>query len=85
MLDLFRVSSRLLTVGDRLAAGLGLTSARWQISAPLHPPNVRNRLRGLLATSAPVVKRVADRQRPAQRGLIAFEVNPHHRRLNSSR
>jgi DNA-binding MarR family transcriptional regulator len=31
MLDLFRLSSRLLTVGDRLAAGLGLTSARWQI------------------------------------------------------
>ncbi|MGZ3319294.1 MAG: MarR family transcriptional regulator, partial [Isosphaeraceae bacterium] len=29
MLDLFRISSLLLTVGDRLVARLGLTSARW--------------------------------------------------------
>src|ERR1700756_1256876 len=56
MLDLFRLSSRLLTVGDRLAAGLGLTSARWQILGALTYANVRNRLRGLLATSVPIVK-----------------------------
>ena len=31
MLDLFRVNSLILTAGDRLVAGLGLTSARWQI------------------------------------------------------
>ncbi|RUV46514.1 MarR family transcriptional regulator, partial [Mesorhizobium sp. M7A.F.Ca.MR.228.00.0.0] len=31
ILDLFRLSSRMLTSGDRLVADLGLTSARWQI------------------------------------------------------
>ena len=31
ILDLFRLYSLLLTVGDRLVAPLGLTSARWQI------------------------------------------------------
>ena len=31
ILDLFRLNSLLLTEGDRLVAGLGLTSARWQI------------------------------------------------------
>ena len=31
VLDLFRLNSLLLTAGDRLVAGLGLTSARWQI------------------------------------------------------
>ena len=32
ILDLFRLNNLLLTAGDRLVAGLGLTSARWQIS-----------------------------------------------------
>ena len=32
ILTLFRVNSLLLMRGDRLVAGLGLTSARWQIS-----------------------------------------------------
>jgi len=31
ILDLFRLNNLLLTAGDRLVAGLGLTSARWQI------------------------------------------------------
>jgi hypothetical protein len=31
VLDLFRLNNLLLTGGDRLVAGLGLTSARWQI------------------------------------------------------
>ena len=31
VLDIFRLNSLILTAGDRLVAGLGLTSARWQI------------------------------------------------------
>ena len=31
ILDLFRLNSRMLTAGDKLVAGLGLTSARWQV------------------------------------------------------
>ncbi|HEX7923717.1 MAG TPA: MarR family transcriptional regulator, partial [Bradyrhizobium sp.] len=31
ILDLFRLNSLLFTAGDRMVAGLGLTSARWQI------------------------------------------------------
>jgi hypothetical protein len=57
ILDLFRLGSLLLTAGDRLLVGLGLTSARLANSAAPSPmPNSRNRLRGLLATSSPIVK-----------------------------
>jgi len=31
ILDLFRLSSRLVVAGDRLVGRLGLTSARWQV------------------------------------------------------
>ena len=31
ILDLFRLSNRMLASGDRLVAELGLTSARWQV------------------------------------------------------
>jgi DNA-binding MarR family transcriptional regulator len=31
VLEIFRLNNRLLTSGDRIVGGLGLTSARWQI------------------------------------------------------
>ena len=31
VLDLFRLTNRMLAAGDRLVGGLGLTSARWQV------------------------------------------------------
>src|SRR6201993_1431655 len=81
MLDLFRLSSRLLTVGDRLGAGLGLTSARWQIlgaiTAAERPQPVAWLARDLGANRQNVQRIINDLHRD---GLVAFETNPHHRR-----
>jgi DNA-binding MarR family transcriptional regulator len=81
MLDLFRLSSLLLTVGDRLVARLGLTSARWQILGAIadaeRPQPVAWLARDLGANRQNVQRIVNDLQKE---GLVAFEVNPHHRR-----
>src|SRR6266481_6032108 len=81
MLDLFRLSSRLLTVGDRLVAGLGLTSARWQILGAVtyaeRPQPVAWLARGLGANRQNVQRIINDLHKE---GLVAFEANPHHRR-----
>ena len=81
ILDLFRLNSGLLTAGDRLVAGLGLTSARWQIlgaiSATERPQPVAWLARDLGANRQNVQRIVNDL---AEDGLVRFEANPHHRR-----
>lgn len=79
--DLFRLNSLLFTAGDRLVAGLGLTSARWQILGAIvaaeRPQPVAWLARDLGAARQNVQRIVNDLQRD---GLVAFETNPHHRR-----
>jgi DNA-binding MarR family transcriptional regulator len=81
ILDLFRINSRILTAGDRLVAGLGLTSARWQILGAIvaadRPQPVAWLARDLGANRQNV-QRIANDL--AGEGLVAFEANPHHRR-----
>ncbi|WP_236597218.1 MarR family winged helix-turn-helix transcriptional regulator [Paraburkholderia hiiakae] len=81
MLDLFRLNNGLLTSGDRLVEGLGLTSARWQmlgaISAAERPQPVAWIARDLGANRQNVQRIVNDL---ANDGLVRFETNPHHRR-----
>ena len=81
MLDLFKISSLLLTAGDRLVAQLGLTSARWQILGAIayaeRPQPVAWLARDLGANRQNVQRIVNDLRKE---GLVAFEVNPHHRR-----
>src|SRR5262245_9837316 len=81
MLDLFRLSSLLLTAGDRLVARLGLTSARWQILGAIsyaeRPQPVAWLARDLGANRQNVQRIVNDLHKE---GLVSFEVNPHHRR-----
>ena len=81
MLDLFRLNSLLLTSGDRLVAGLGLTSARWQILGAIvtadRPQPVAWLARNLGANRQNVQRIVNDLHRE---GLVAFGANPHHRR-----
>src|SRR5271169_6465879 len=81
MLDLFRLSSLLLTAGDRLVARLGLTSARWQILGAIayaeRPQPVAWLARDLGANRQNVQRIVNDLDKE---GLVAFETNPHHRR-----
>lgn len=81
VLDLFRLNSRMLAAGDRLVAGLGLTSARWQIlgaiTAARRPQPVAWLARDLGANRQNVQRIVNDLHKE---GLVALEANPHHRR-----
>ena len=81
ILDLFRLSNRLLASGDRLVASLGLTSARWQvlgsIVAAKQPQPVAWLARDMGANRQNIQRIVNDLQRE---GLVAFRANPHHRR-----
>jgi DNA-binding MarR family transcriptional regulator len=79
VLAVFRLNGRLLAAGDRLAAPLGLTSARWQVlgaiaEGPL-PASGIARAMGLTRQS---VQRLADAL--AAEGIVAFGANPRHRR-----
>jgi DNA-binding MarR family transcriptional regulator len=81
VLDLLRLSSLFLTAGDRLVAGLGLTSARWQILGAItyaeRPQPVAWLARDLGANRQNVQRIVNDLHKE---GLVVFEANPHHRR-----
>lgn len=80
-LELFRLNNRLLVAGDRLVAGIGLTSARWKvlgtISASERPQPVAWLARDMGANRQNVQRIVNDL---AHEGLVALQPNPHHRR-----
>ncbi len=81
ILDLFRVSSRMVVAGDRLVADLGLTSARWQILGVLdqvqEPQTVSWIARDMGGSRQNVQRIVNDLE---GEGLVAFLPNPRHRR-----
>jgi DNA-binding MarR family transcriptional regulator len=81
ILDLFSLNNRVIAAGDRLVAGLGLTSARWQILGTIvaadRPQPVAWLARDLGAHRQNVQRIVNDLEKE---GLAAFEPNPHHRR-----
>lgn len=81
VLDLFRINSLLSTAGDRLVAGLGLTSARWQILGAMvaaeRPQPVAWIARDMGANRQNVQRIINELHKD---GLVAFETNPHHRR-----
>lgn len=83
ILELFRLNSRLLTAGDALVAGLGLTSARWQvltsIDAADRPQPVAWLARDMGARRQNIQRIVNDL---AAAGFVAFEPNLHHRRAH---
>lgn len=80
-MELFRVSGLILTAGDRLAAPLGLTGARWQILGAIvrssTPQTVAGIARNLGANRQNVQRIVNDLQRL---GFLGLEPNPRHRR-----
>jgi DNA-binding MarR family transcriptional regulator len=81
ILDLFTLNNRILAAGDRLVAGLGLTSARWQILGTIvaadRPQPVAWLARDLGAARQNVQRIVNDL---VKEGLVAFATNPHHKR-----
>ena len=83
VLDLFKLSSRMLAAGDRLVASLGLTSARWQVLGTIvaaeQPQPVAWLARDMGANRQNVQRIVNDLERE---GLVGFAPNPHHRRAS---
>lgn len=80
-LEVFRANGALIAAGDALVAPLGLTSARWQVLGAIAeaegglPTAGIARNMGLTRQS---VQRVVDDL--AERGLLRFVANPHHKR-----
>ncbi|MFO1046480.1 MAG: MarR family winged helix-turn-helix transcriptional regulator [Geminicoccaceae bacterium] len=83
VLDLFRLTGRMLVAGDQLVGDLGLTSARWQVLGAIveaaRPQPVAWLARDLGTARQNVQRIVHDL---ANEGLVAFAANPHHRRAH---
>lgn len=83
ILDVFRLNGRLLLAGDRLVAGLGLTSARWQVLGAIalseRPQPVSWLARSMGLNRQGVQRIVNELQKD---GLVEFAPNPHHRRAH---
>jgi DNA-binding MarR family transcriptional regulator len=83
ILDLLGAASAMHVVGDRLVAGLGLTSARWQvlgrIMASDRPQPVAWLARDMGANRQNIQRIVNDL---VADGMLALTPNPHHRRAH---
>lgn len=83
VLAVFRLNGRLLTAGDRLVAGLSLTSARWQVlgAIALAPsPQPVAWLARSMGLNRQGVQRIVNEMR--EEGLVDLRPNPHHRRAH---
>jgi DNA-binding MarR family transcriptional regulator len=77
---IFRLNGRLLVSGDRLVAGLGLTSARWQVlgAIALSPvPEPVARLARNMGLNRQGVQRIIGEL--VAEGFVELKDNPHHR------
>ena len=81
VLDLFSLNKCMLAAGDRLVAGLGLTSARWEVLGTIvaaeQPMPVAWLARDMGGNRQNVQRIANDLEKE---GLVAFEPNPHHKR-----
>jgi DNA-binding MarR family transcriptional regulator len=81
ILELFSLNNRMTSAGDRLVAGIGLTSARWQVLGTIVAADRRQPVawlaRDMGAHRQNVQRIVNDLEKE---GLVAFQPNPHHRR-----
>jgi len=78
---IFRLNGLLLADGDRMAEGVGLTSARWKVigivaltSAGVTVPGIAR----ALGQSRQAVQRITDVMQVD--GLVRYKVNPRHKR-----
>lgn len=81
ILEVFRLNGRLLSAGDRLVSGLGLTSARWQVLGAIAfagaPQPVAHIARNMGLTRQAVQRVVNELE---AEGFLTFAPNPHHQR-----
>lgn len=80
-LAVFATSGRLIGTGNELVAPLGLTSAWWQVLGALRyspVPLPTASIARNMGLTRQAVQRIVDLL--AERGMVAFQDNPHHRR-----
>nr|WP_272761703.1 helix-turn-helix domain-containing protein [Luteimonas sp. BLCC-B24] len=80
-LAVFATNGRLVGAGNELVAHLGLTSAWWQVLAALRyagTPLPAASIARNMGLTRQAVQRIVDVL--AERGLVEFQPNPHHRR-----
>jgi DNA-binding MarR family transcriptional regulator len=83
ILEVFRLNGRLLTAGDRLVAGLGLTSARWQVLGAIAysgSPQPVAWLARSMGLNRQGVQRIVNELH--HEGFVGFKTNPNHRRAH---
>jgi DNA-binding MarR family transcriptional regulator len=83
ILAIFRLNGRLLMTGDRLVAGLDLTSARWQVLGAIalaERPQPVAWLARNMGLNRQGVQRIVNEMR--DEGLLEIQPNPHHRRAH---
>ncbi|WP_413991468.1 MarR family winged helix-turn-helix transcriptional regulator [Labrys okinawensis] len=81
ILEIFRLNGRLLAAGDKLVAGLALTSARWQVLGAIalaQAPEPVAHLARSMGLNRQGVQRIINEL--AEEGIVAFRDNPNHRR-----
>lgn len=78
---IFRINSLLLADGDRMAEGVGLTSARWKVIGAIALSSSGITVPGIarsLGQSRQAVQRITDVMQTD--GLIRYVENPRHKR-----
>jgi len=83
ILAIFRLNGRLLMAGDRLVAGLDLSSARWQVLGAIalaERPQPVAWLARNMGLNRQGVQRIVNEMRDD--GLLEITPNPHHRRAH---
>jgi DNA-binding MarR family transcriptional regulator len=81
IIEIFRLNGRLLVEGDRLVAGLGMTSARWQVLGAIaysSTPEPVARLARNMGLNRQGVQRIVNEL--VEQGFVEFRPNPHHQR-----
>src|SRR5258708_26543569 len=81
VLEIFRLNGLLISAGDALVAGTGLTSARWQVVGAIALQQGRApvaHIANAMGLTRQSVQRIADELEKA--GIVEFRDNPHHKR-----
>ncbi len=83
ILETFTLNNRLLTAGDKLVGGLGLTSARWQVLGFIVETDRRQPVAWMareMGANRQNIQRIVNDL--AADELVQFEPNPNHRRAH---
>src|ERR1700760_4363100 len=83
IIDVLRLNGLLMTAGDRMGGGLGLTSPRWQVLRAIYDAEQSQPVawlaRDMGGNRQNVQRIVNDLQKM---GLVVLAENPHHRRAS---